>query len=61
VSSSATDPVATNNVDKKVTRITGLQLVGFEVTQAIQNLRNTVPLISDRVTWVRAYVRSLEG
>lgn len=35
-----------------------VELYGIEVTQAIQNLRNDVVLISDRPTYVRAHVRS---
>jgi hypothetical protein len=39
----------------------GPELVGLEVTQAIQNLENSVVLIKDRPTFVRAHVRSTSG
>lgn len=38
-----------------------LELTGIEVTQAIQNLENSVVLIQDRPTVVRAHVRSTSG
>lgn len=41
--------------------IAQLELVGLEVTQAIQNLRNSVVLITDKPTYVRAHVRSTSG
>jgi YVTN family beta-propeller protein len=37
---------------------TSLRVTGMEVTQAIQDLANSVPLISGRRTFVRVYVRS---
>lgn len=55
------DPTPSNDEATFKTTIKGLELLGLEVTQAIQSLRNSVPLISDRSTWVRAYVRSLGG
>lgn len=38
-----------------------LELTGLEVTQAIQSLENTVVLIEDKPTIVRAHVRSTSG
>ncbi len=38
-----------------------LELIGLEVTQGIQNLRNSVTLIEGKPTYVRAYVRSNSG
>ncbi len=37
---------------------TDLTVTAMEVTQAIQNLANGVPLIADKDTWVRVYVNS---
>lgn len=37
---------------------TDLTVTGLEVTQAIQNLANDVPLIEKKDTWVRVYVNS---
>lgn len=37
---------------------TDLTVAGMEVTQAIQNLANDVPLIEKKDTWVRVYVNS---
>ncbi len=37
---------------------TDLTITGLEVTQAIQNLANDVPLIEKKDTWVRVYVNS---
>ncbi|MBW7881305.1 MAG: IPT/TIG domain-containing protein [Caldilineaceae bacterium] len=34
---------------------------GMEVTQAIQNLANEVPLVADKTTYVRAYGKQLSG
>jgi hypothetical protein len=34
---------------------------GFEVTQAIQNLNNSVPLVAGKQTWVRVYVNPLSA
>jgi hypothetical protein len=34
---------------------------GIEVTQAIQNLANSVPLVANKTTYVRAYARQLSG
>lgn len=39
----------------------GLELLGLEVTQAVQDLRNSVVLIKDKPTYVRAHVRSTSG
>jgi len=36
-----------------------LELTGLEVTQSIQDLRNDVPLIAHKTTYVRAHVRAL--
>ncbi len=36
-----------------------LEIFGLEVTQAIQDLKNSVPLVSNKQTYVRAHVRSL--
>lgn len=33
-----------------------IEIVGFEVTQGIQDLQNRMPLVADRKTWVRLYV-----
>lgn len=38
-----------------------LHLVALEVTQAVQDLDNTVPLVQGRGTMVRAYLGSLDG
>jgi len=37
------------------------RITGLEVTQGIQNLANTMPLVADRATLVRAYVRAENG
>ena len=34
---------------------------GMEVTQAIQNLANSVPLVADKSTYVRAYGKQISG
>lgn len=36
-----------------------LELTGIEVTQVVQDLDNSVPLITYKPTYVRAYVRML--
>ena len=38
-----------------------IELFGLEVTQAIQDLNNSVVLIQDKPTFVRAHVRSTSG
>ena len=38
-----------------------IELIGLEVTQAIQDLKNSVVLIQDKPTFVRAHVRSTSG
>ena len=35
-----------------------LQVIGIEVTQAVQDLRNSVPLIQDKQTYVRVHVKN---
>ena len=41
------------------TGTTELEVYGIEVTQAVQDLRNSVPLIAKKPTFVRGHVRSL--
>ena len=38
-----------------------IDLIGLEVTQAVQDLANSVPLVADKRTFVRAYVRTPAG
>ena len=38
-----------------------LKADGLEITQAIQNLTNSAPLVADKPTYVRAYARLLNG
>src|SRR5690606_20832038 len=38
-----------------------LEATGLEITQAIQDSGNTVPLVANKHTWVRLYVRSASG
>ncbi|MFN8493919.1 MAG: Ig-like domain-containing protein [Caldilineaceae bacterium] len=42
-----------------ITTQSDIIIKALEVTQGIQNLANTMPLVQDRVTWVRAYVQSI--
>jgi hypothetical protein len=44
--------------DAQTDVVEDLMVTGLEVTQAIQNLDNDVPLIADKGTYVRFYVRS---
>src|SRR5579864_3369512 len=36
-----------------------VQLIGLEVTQGVQNLKNDTPLVAGRATFVRAYVKNV--
>jgi hypothetical protein len=38
-----------------------LEATGLEITQAIQDGGNTIPLVANKLTWVRLYVRSVSG
>lgn len=38
-----------------------LEATGLEITQAIQDSGNTVPLVANKLTWVRLYARSASG
>lgn len=61
VSSATTDPNTANNGSVTTTEIVPpalLQLVGMEVTQAIQDLANSVPLVETKPTFVRAFVEN---
>ncbi len=56
------DPLS-STVIKKSAPITynvvaDVKLLGLEVTQAVQDLKNSVPLVADKRTFVRAYVRA---
>lgn len=42
-----------------ITRDFGVE--GMEVTQAIQNLANSAPLVAEKTTYVRAYAKQLSG
>ncbi len=54
------DNIATNNsVSVTTTVVPSVELTGLEVTQGVQNLNNSTPLVADRRTFVRAHVRAL--
>ena len=38
-----------------------LSVRAIEVTQAIQNLANDVPLVENKLTWARVFVRAVPG
>ena len=61
VSSPDTDPLPKNNRAQATTELYGMELTGLEITQGIQDLKGTVPLIHDRRTFVRAHVRGRGG
>ncbi len=42
-------------------RAAGIELIGLEVTQAIQDWNNSVPLIQGKAAFVRAHVRNTSG
>ncbi len=56
------DNNSTNDSDSATTGVVPqLTLVGLEVTQAVQNLKNDIPLVAGRPTFVRAHVLSKGG
>ena len=57
--SKSTDNVSSNNsVAIPISVVVDVTLLGFEVTQAVQDVQNSVPLVADKPTFIRAYVRA---
>jgi hypothetical protein len=55
--SKSADPLSSNNSIGTITRVVAMvEMLGFEVTQAIQDLQNSVPLIADKSTFIRVYL-----
>ena len=53
------DNVSANNSISATTSIKpDVELLGLEVTQVVQDLSNSVPLVADKKTFIRAYVRT---
>ncbi len=48
----------TRTVFTEISSLGGLELLGLEVTQAVQDLANSVPLVENKPTFVRAYVEN---
>lgn len=55
------DPNSTNSGDSATTTVIApkLQLIGLEVTQVVQDLVNSVPLVEAKPTVVRAHIKNL--
>ena len=49
---------ANAHINSGVLAIPSLELIGLEVTQGIQDLRNSVPLVTGKHTFVRAHVKA---
>ena len=55
------DPARATIVYAPIDPDTQYELWGLEVTQTIQDMANSVPLIADKRTFVRVYLRTIEG